>query len=130
MIDKYIGIPHKYGVFDCIRLVHSFYKNELGVSFDIPEYPTSSKWMRQFTTDVVDYQCSKYAKKVLLTDAKNYDLIVFKSARSKFVTHFGIFIAPYSMLHVEENLCSVVEPIHDYWQLRIYSLYRHLDVVQ
>ena len=63
MIEKYIGLKHEYGVVDCIQLIDLFYKNELGISFGIPEYVRSKRWMRNFTTDFIDEWSKKYGIK-------------------------------------------------------------------
>jgi len=128
-INNYLSIPHSYGTFDCIQLVKQFYAQECGIFFDIPSYSTSRQWMREFSTDKVDAWASKYGKKVLLTDAKNYDLIVFKSAKSDMIIHFGIYLMPNKMLHVEEGKTSRIETLSDYWVEHIYAVYRHDSLV-
>lgn len=125
MITDYLGRKHEYGVFDCIILVHQFYKQELGVSFDLPPYSHSRQWMKEFTTTVFDERVSKYGTKVPLTDAKNYDLMVFKSAKSNLLIHFGIYIMPNQLLHVEEGSVSRIEAISNYWMNHLYGIYRH-----
>lgn len=125
----YLNIQHQYGTSDCICLVQSFYKNELGVSFDLPPYSYSKHWMKDFTTDSFDDRASKYGKKVSLTEAKNYDLISFKSKKSNLLTHFGIYLVPYKMLHVEEGRSSCIEPLSSYWLDRVHAIHRHNDLV-
>lgn len=129
MLLKYIGHKHEYGVFDCIILVQQFYKNELGVSLDLPPYPHSSSWMRHFTTASFEERASKYGTKVPLTGAKNYDLIVFKSDKSELLIHFGIYIMPNKMLHVEEGMTSRIDTLSDYWLNYLYTVYRHDSLV-
>ena len=127
MIDfsKYLGRKHQYGVFDCITLVQLFYSVELNLCFDLPEYVASRQWMKTFTTVAVDEWASKYAKKVSLTDAKNYDLIVFKSEKSDLIIHFAIYIAPNRMLHVEEGNTARIDYLTTYWLDKIYSVYHY-----
>jgi cell wall-associated NlpC family hydrolase len=129
VITKYLGLKHSYGDIDCIRLIHSFYENELGVSFAIPDYTLSKRWMLGFTIAYIDEWANQYGKKVHLTDAKNYDLIVFKSNKDNLITHFGMFLAPNQMLHIEEKNYSKIETLSDYWIKSLYCLYRHNDVV-
>jgi hypothetical protein len=50
MVQKYLGIPHEYGIFDCIELIKQFYAQELLINFDLPTYPKSREWMKHFTT--------------------------------------------------------------------------------
>lgn len=127
MIIKYIGLPHKYGKLDCITLIKYFYEQELGVSFDLPDYTHSKRWMYAFDEQELNSWITKYAVKTSLTTAKNYDLIAFKS--KKVINHFGMFLAPTSMLHVEENSVSRIETLNDYWVKSIYAVYRHEQLV-
>ena len=129
MVQKYLSISHEYGKFDCIELIKQFYLNELNLTFTIPSYPKSREWMKHFSTKSVDQWASSCAVKVELTDAQNYDVIAFKSTKSDLVTHFGLFLAPTQMLHIEEGGVSRVETLSDYWIERIHSLYRHEQLV-
>jgi len=129
MLLKYLGHKHEYGKFDCIQLVKQFYSAELGVSLDLPPYPHSRLWMREFTTVNFDERATKYGTKVPLTCAKNYDLMVFKSEKSNLLTHFGLYIMPNQMLHVEEASTSCIEILSDYWLQQLYAVYRHDSLV-
>jgi cell wall-associated NlpC family hydrolase len=128
-LNKYIGIAHNYGTSDCITLVKSFYREELGIDIILPEYPKSRKWLKSYSVDFMDSWVSKYTKKVSLTEAKNYDLISFKSKKSNLLTHFGLYIKPNRMLHVEEGKNSQVEQLSDYWLQYLHALYRHDKMV-
>jgi cell wall-associated NlpC family hydrolase len=129
MVQKYIGLSHQYGVIDCIELIRTFYKNELDLSFDLPSYPKSAQWMKQFSCTNVDSWASTYGVKVSLTDAKNYDVMVFRSLKSDLVTHFGLYIQHNKILHVEEGRDSCVESLSEYWRDRLYTIYRHNEMV-
>ena len=129
MVQKYLGLRHIYGDIDCIELIKQFYKNELDLNFELPAYPKSREWMKHFTTDHVDGWASKCAVKVKLTEAKNYDVIAFKSPKSNLVVHFALFLAPTQMLHIEEGGVSRVETLSQYWVERIHSFYRHEQMV-
>lgn len=128
-ITKYIGLPHQYGVLDCITLVRAVYEQELNILLNLPRYTPSRQWMREYPVETVDQWAKQYAEKVSLTEAKNYDLIVFKSEKSNLATHFAIFLLPNNILHVEEGRTSVVSPLNDYWRQQIYAVYRHNDLV-
>jgi cell wall-associated NlpC family hydrolase len=127
MIDynKYLSQKHQYGIFDCITLVQQFYSTELGIAIALPEYPHNRQWMKQFSYVVINDWAAKYAKKVSLTAAKNYDLIVFKSEKSDLVIHFGLYIAPNRMLHVEEGNTARIDYLSDYWVNKIYAVYHY-----
>lgn len=128
-MEKYLGLSHEYGTIDCIKLIQFFYENELGISLDIPNYSFSRMWIRDYSPLALESKLLKYAIKVPLTEAKNYDLIVFKSADNKFITHFGMFLQPCKMLHVEENNTSKIEYLSDYWINLTYGIYRHKALV-
>jgi cell wall-associated NlpC family hydrolase len=129
MVQKYLGIKHEYGTTDCIELIRKFYLQELSIDFPLPSYPKSREWMKHFTTDHVDGWASTCAVKVKLTDAKNYDVIAFKSVKSNLITHFGLFLAPTQMLHIEEGGISRVETLSNYWVERLHAFYRHESMV-
>lgn len=129
MVNSYLGIKHCYGSYDCITLVQQFYENELSCSFNLPVYPHSRLWMKKYTVEILDEWASKYGKKVSLTDAKNYDLISFKSKKSNLLIHFGLYIKPNKMLHVEEGNTSRVDNLSDYWMEHLHAIYRHDKMV-
>ena len=127
MVQKYLVLKHEYGQCDCIQLIKAFYRDELNLTFDLPSYPNSRKWMKHFSTDNVDDWASECAVKVKLTEAQNYDVIAFKHKNC--IMHFAIYIAPLKILHIEEGGVSCVETLSDYWVERIHTLYRHESLV-
>ena len=127
MVQQYLGLKHEYGKNDCIQLIKSFYENELKLTFSLPSYPKSRKWMKHFHVDDVDEWASKCALKVKLTEAQNYDVIAFK--HKQYVMHFAIYLAPLKILHIEEGGVSCVETLSDYWVKHIHTLYRHESLV-
>ena len=129
MVQKYLGLRHEYGNIDCIELIRSFYKNELKLKFELPTYPHSRDWMKHFYTQKVDEWASKCSTKVKLTDAKNYDVMVFKSEKYDLAIHFGMYLMPSKLLHIEEGGCSCVQTLSDYWINRLHAIYRHNDMV-
>ena len=104
-------------------------KNELNIQFDLPPYPHSRAWMKYFHTQKVDEWASKCSIKVKLTDAKNYDVMVFKSEKYELATHFGMYLMPSKLLHIEEGGCSCVQTLSDYWVNRLHAIYRHNEMV-
>jgi len=127
-INNYIGLNHNYGELDCITLIKFFYEHELGISFDLPDYCKSKRWMYTFTEQELNSWICKYAIKTTLTSAQNYDLIAFKS-KNNMINHFAMFLAPASILHVEESSISKIETLSDYWIDSIYAVYRHEQLV-
>ena len=129
MVLNYLGHRHVYGQMDCIELIRIFYKHELKLDFNLPAYTKSRQWMKDFSTEGVDKWASTYATKVNLTDARDYDVIAYKSNKSNLIIHFGIYLAPVGMLHIEEGGVSCVETLSDYWVEKIHTLYRHGSMV-
>lgn len=129
MVQKYLGFTHEYGKMDCIELIRQFYKNELDIEFGLPAYPASREWMKHFSCENVDGWAAVYGQKVKLTDAQNYDVIAYKSLKSDLIIHFGLFIQPTRMLHIEEGGVSRVEYLSEYWMSRLHAVYRHNDMV-
>lgn len=129
MVQKYLGLKHEYGKVDCIELIRQFYKDELNLDFSLPTYPKSRSWMKHFSTQSVDLWAETSFVKVSLTDAENYDIIAFKSDRSDLIIHYGLFLKPTRMLHIEEGEVSCIDTLSSYWIDRIHSFYRHVKLV-
>jgi len=129
MVQQYLGLKHQYGVNDCIELIRTFYEKELGLKFNLPTYPKSREWIKHFSTKSVDDWASMCAIKVKLTEAKNYDVMVFKSDKSNLVIHFAMFLQPTKILHIEEGGFSCVETLSPYWLDKLHTIYRHNDMV-
>ena len=130
MVRNYISLPHSYDNINCITLIKSFYHNELNLQFSLPDYPLSKQWIKEFTTMSIDNWAAQCAKKVSLTNAKDYDVIAFKSEKTNLVIHFGMYLMPSKMLHIEEGGISRVETLSDYWVENIHAIYRHDNLVQ
>lgn len=126
-LEKYLFIPHSYDDINCVSLIQLYYKNELGVELNIPEYNKSRRWSAFFNTSSVDAWAINNATKVQLTEAKNYDLMIFKSGNK--LTHFAMYVATNRMLHVEERSVSKIELLSDYWIKQLYGVYRHEALV-
>ena len=129
MVQKYLGLYHSYEDINCITLIKNFYFLELNLQFSLPDYPVSRHWIKQFTTTSIDSWAAQCAKKVSLTNAKDYDVIAFKSEKTNLVIHFGMYLMPSKMLHIEEGGISCVETLSDYWVESIHSIYRHDSLV-
>ena len=129
MVQKYLSLSHSYGEVDCIELIRKFYLDELGIQFELPNYPKSREWFKHFSSTNVDDWASTYARKVELTAAQNYDVIAFKSDKSNLIIHFGMYLMPSKMLHIEEGGFSCVQNLSDYWVDRLHAIYRHNDLV-
>lgn len=129
MVHKYIGIRHSYDEINCITLIKNFYHTELNLQFSLPNYPLSRHWIKEFTTVSIDKWAAQCAKKVSLTNAKDYDVIAFKSEKTNLIIHFGMYLMASKMLHIEEGGLSRVETLSDYWIENIHSIYRHDSLV-
>ena len=129
MVQEYLSLRHEYGKVDCIELIRNFYNNELSINFELPTYPKSREWLKYFSTNSVDEWASSCAIKVKLTEAQNYDVMVFKSEKSNLIIHFGMYLMPSKMLHVEEGGFSCIQTLSQYWVDRLHAIYRHNDLV-
>lgn len=129
MVQKYLGLRHQYGVIDCIELIRLLYTDELSLEFPLPTYVKSRAWMKQFTTENVDEWALKAFVKVELTDARDYDVMSFKSTKTNHIIHFGLFLKPTKLLHIEEGGVSCVETLSEYWMNRLCTVYRHEKMV-
>ena len=129
MVRDFIGLRHSYDEVNCITIIRNFYYINLGLQFSLPDYPLSKHWIKEFTTMSIDNWAAQCAKKVSLTNAKDYDVIAFKSEKTNLVIHFGMYLMPSKMLHIEEGGISCVETLSDYWVESIHSIYRHDSLV-
>ena len=129
MVQDFIGFCHSYDDINWITLIKRFYDSKLNLQFSLPEYPLSKHWIKEFTTVSIDKWAAQCAKKVSLTNAKDYDVIAFKSEKTNLVIHFGMYLMPSKMLHIEEGGISRVETLSDYWVETIHSIYRHNSLV-
>ena len=129
MVQQYLGIQHEYGVFDCITLVKRFYKNQLNLDFSLPAYPYDISWIKIFTPEYIDQWALRYSVKVNLTELKNYDVIAFKSRKTNLIIHFGIYLTPNRLLHVEHGGASRIDSLSTYWIDYIHAIYRHEQLV-
>lgn len=131
--SKYLGHKHVYTGLNCITLISEFYKRELNSDvFDSlfsylknnNKEINSRRWMQSVSFEDIDRWAVEHAVKVNLTNAQDYDVIIFKSEKYSCPIHFGLYIYEMKMLHVEEGSHSMITPITDYWLDKIYAIYR------
>lgn len=133
-IVKYIGISHSYEKINCITLIHEFYKNELNIDCISDLVPKNideigRRWMKKLTLPQIEEWALIHGTKVNLTDAQDFDVIVFKSVRFERPIHFGMFLKPCHMLHLEEGRTSRYETITNEWATCFHAIYRHQSLV-
>jgi hypothetical protein len=130
---KYLNKKHDYSENNCITLINEIYKNELQSNIfdgvwdyiDIPEgKPLDGKgWMRRISLESLETWASLNAKKVILTDIQEYDVIIFKAGRLV-PTHFGMYIGNNKFIHLEEGRFSRIDRLTDNWRESIASIWR------
>lgn len=130
---KYLGKKHDYSENNCITLINEIYKTELQSNiFDsvwdyinIPEGkpPDGKAWMRRISLESLETWASLNAKKVILTDIQEYDVIIFKAGRLV-PTHFGMYISNNKFIHLEEGRFSRIDSLNDNWRESIASIWR------
>ena len=132
-IIKYIGIQHSYIGINCISILHNFYKNELNIDCiaDLtPDNIKDRKWMKTITLQQIDEWALKHSIKVPLTEAQDFDVMIFKSIKFQRPIHFGMFLKPCNILHLEEGRTSRYETITTEWAKCFHAIYRHHSLVQ
>ena len=112
-----------------------FYKNELNIDCIaelIPENieEAGRRWMSKITLPEIEEWALIHGTKVNLTNAQDFDVIVFKSVRFERPIHFGMFLKPGHMLHLEEGRTSRYETITNEWSKCFHAIYRHHSLVQ
>ena len=131
-IIKYIGIQHSYIGINCISILHNFYKNELNIDCiaDLtPDNIKDRKWMKTITLQQIDEWALKHSIKVPLTEAQDFDVMIFKSIKFQRPIHFGMFLKPCNILHLEEGRTSRYETISNEWRNCLHAIYRHTSLV-
>ena len=131
-IIKYIGIQHSYIGINCISILHNFYKNELNIDCiaDLtPDNIKDRKWMKTITLQQIDEWALKHSIKVPLTEAQDFDVMIFKSIKFQRPIHFGMFLKPCNILHLEEGRTSRYETITNEWATCFHAIYRHHSLV-
>jgi len=131
-IVNYLGLQHNYLGNNCFTIIHDFYKNELNIdSLEklIPPNIKSRKWMKDISLQDIDNWALEYGIKVPLTDAQDFDVMVFRSHKLNRPIHFGMFLKPCNMLHLEEGRTSRYESIGNEWIDGLYAIYRHKSLV-
>jgi hypothetical protein len=129
---NYIGLRHDYSSVNCITIIDKFFKTEFDI-YDIekiiPANVVNRRWMREISLEQIDEWALQYGIKVPLTEAQDFDVMVFRSNRFPRPIHFGMFIKPCHMLHLEEGSTSRYESISNEWRNCLYAIYRHKSLV-
>ena len=131
-IINYLGIHHSYLKINCITIIDEFYKKELKINCIqelIPSHVKNRRWMKEISLDDINKWALKHGIKVSLTDAQDFDVMVFGSKNFKYPIHFGMFLKPCNMLHLEEGRTSRYESISNEWINSLWSIYRHKSLV-
>tara|TARA_B110000503_G_C7118037_1_gene401216 strand:+ start:279 stop:698 length:420 start_codon:yes stop_codon:yes gene_type:complete len=130
--DKYLGIKHSYTQINCVSLLDIIYKEQLHSNaftkicgmLDIKSlYAYKDKqWMHNIKKSEVEACITSIARKIILTDIQEYDVILFR--HKKVLTHFGMYIGQNSFIHVEEGRESKIDKLTDKWREEISSIWR------
>ena len=131
-IINYLGIRHSYLKINCITIIDEFYKKELKINCIqelIPSHVKNRRWMKEISLDDINKWALKHGIKVSLTDAQDFDVMVFGSKNFEYPIHFGMFLKPCNMLHLEEGRTSRYESISNEWANSLWSIYRHKSLV-
>ena len=94
-IINYLGIRHSYLKINCITIIDEFYRKELKINCIqelIPSHIKNRRWMKEVSLDDINKWALKHGTKVSLTDAQDFDVMVFGSKNFKYPIHFGMFL--------------------------------------
>ena len=129
---NYIGLRHDYDNINCITIIDRFFKTELDIDDIeklIPPDIVNRRWMKKISLEQIDEWALQYGIKVPLTEAQDFDVMVFRSHTFTRPIHFGMFVKPCHMLHLEEGRTSRYESISNEWLGALYAIYRHKSLV-
>ena len=131
-IVNYLGLQHNYLGTNCFTIIHKFYKNELNIDSLkklIPPNIKNRRWMKDISLEDIDNWALEYGIKVPLTEAQDFDVMIFKSIKFQRPIHFGMFLKPCNILHLEEGRTSRYETISNEWRNCLHAIYRHNSLV-
>lgn len=96
----YEGRPWVSGVFDCVNIVRSYFKQELGVL--LPNFPRDRGWWDEGKSEIMENTLPLYKKffDVLPPEVviQKNDVVVM-AIRSSYPNHFGVMIEDEIVLH-------------------------------
>jgi len=134
---KYLGIRHDYLKTNCISLIKLIYEKEKVNSlledvcsflgFTEGKVTNSQTWSTELNMVALNDWLDKNTKKVSLTTMQEYDVIVFKSARSNFVKHLGMYIGNNKFIHLSENDYSKIDEYGHLWRMITLGVYRKIQ---
>lgn len=128
--NKYVGLRFDDNKLNCWGLVCLIYKQELNI--DLPSYSDIS------ACDLINVARNITAGKdgeewvdVDRTDIKEFDIVVMRFGKSRFIGHVGIAIDNRSLLHTEKMIDSCIVPYsHFSVRERIQCIRRHKATIK
>ncbi len=123
-----LGREYSFGTTDCWGLISDVLKYEKNINVG-RLLVTSKEWYTN-GLNILEEHSEEYGfKKINFSEAKKYDIILFKSGKSKVPNHVGILHDNGTFLHHCENRLSTRDAFGGYWNKCAVAVYRHKDLV-
>ncbi|MBF0358854.1 MAG: C40 family peptidase [Magnetococcales bacterium] len=110
---------------DCWGLVRLVYKDQLNI--DLPSFSGAFKDLKRETLQKISNMMAVESRNWNKVDApQEYDVVLLR-AYGSLASHVGICLGNGLMLHVLEDIDSVIEPINGpRWRNRVAGYYRYV----
>ena len=110
-IGKYVGLPFIDRKSDCITLIKTIYKNELGI--EIPDMMTSAYDSKKAFSV---YQREISSNWLKLDTPQKYCVIAMATIpeHPKIIQHFGMYLCDNKMLHTLDKIGSHITDLKNY----------------
>jgi len=127
MIVPLLGRRYSFGTTDCWGLISDVLKYEMNIKVD-RLLITTKEWYKM-GLNILEENSEEYGfKKIKFSEAKKYDIILFKSGKSNVPNHVGILHDNGTFLHHCENRLSTRDAFGGYWNKCAVAVYRHKDL--
>jgi len=118
--DKYLGMSHHLGEFDCLTIVVEIYEM-LGITIKHPAYNVEKNWAL-CGEDWFDKYHSGWKK---VNDYSPFDVVAFVNGKGV-IFHIGVMLDNGRFIHNQGGPGVVISRISDQiWKKRFAGFYRH-----
>lgn len=122
-----LGREYSFGTTDCWGLISDVLKYEKNI--DVGRLLVTSKEWYKNGLNILEENSEEYGfKKIKFSEAKKYDIILFKSGKSNVPNHVGILYDAGTFLHHCENRLSTRDAFGGYWNKCAVAVYRHKEL--
>lgn len=101
--------PFIWGLFDCLTVVRTYYRNELNIH--LTDFVRDESFERADATAITQYIDREGFTYVSIDAIQKGDVMLFKTPGSPFAHHLGVFIGNSRYIHHPRNALSRTDPL-------------------